>query len=53
MANYARDHSTADALDYVAIWNAAMLRPEDIKGAFVARGEQLPPSFDDLKPLND
>ena len=53
MANYARDHSTADALDYVAIWNAAMLRPEDIKSAFVARGEQLPPSFDDLKPLND
>lgn len=26
MANYARDHSTADALDYIALWNAAMLR---------------------------
>ena len=32
MINYARDHSTADTLDYIALWNAAMLRTDDIKG---------------------
>lgn len=51
MANYARDHSTADALDYVSVWNAAMLRPDDIKEAFVARGEKRAPAFDQLKPI--
>lgn len=51
MANYARDHSTADALDYVSVWNAAMLRPDDIKEAFIARGEKRQPVFDDLKPI--
>jgi len=25
MINYARDHSTQDALDYIALWNASML----------------------------
>ncbi len=53
MANYARDHSTADALDYVAVWNAAMLRPDDIKEAYIARGEKRAPIFDNLKPLTD
>jgi len=53
MANYARDHSTADALDYVSVWNAAMLRPEDIKEAFIAKGEKRQPVFDALKPTAD
>lgn len=53
MANYARDHTTADALDYIAVWNAAMLRPEDIKEAFVARGEKRAPNFDSLKRIKD
>lgn len=51
MANFARDHSTADALDYIALWNAAMLRPDDIKEAFIARGEKRAPAFDRLKRL--
>ena len=51
MANYARDHSTADALDYIAVWNAAMLRPDDIKEAFIARSEKRSPRFDALKRL--
>jgi len=29
MINYARDHSTADGLDYIAIWNASMLKVEE------------------------
>ena len=27
MINYARDHTTADGLDYIAIWNASFLQP--------------------------
>ncbi len=51
MANYARDHSTADALDYVAVWNAGMLRPEDIKESFIAKGEKRAPEFASLKRI--
>ncbi|MFN0022981.1 MAG: crotonase/enoyl-CoA hydratase family protein [Parvularculaceae bacterium] len=51
MANYARDHSTADALDYVALWNAAMLRPDDIREAYVAKSEKRTPQFDPLKSI--
>lgn len=53
MANYARDHSTADALDYIALWNAAMLRPEDIREAFMAKTEKRSPRFDPLKKIGD
>ncbi|MGE0408708.1 MAG: crotonase/enoyl-CoA hydratase family protein [Amphiplicatus sp.] len=51
MLNYARDHATADALDYVAVWNAAMLRPADIRESFAARAEKRPPVYADLKPI--
>ncbi len=51
MANYARDHSTADALDYVAVWNAAMLSGEDIKKSYMAKMEKRAPDYDELKPL--
>lgn len=51
MANYARDHSTADALDYIAVWNSAMLRGEDIIEAYTAQRERRAPNFDELKPL--
>ncbi len=52
MANYSRDHSTADALDYISVWNAAMLRPDDIREAYIAKGEKRPPVFDNLKPVS-
>jgi len=48
-ANYARDHSTADALDYIALWNAAMLRPGDIREAFMAKAQKRAARFDPLK----
>jgi enoyl-CoA hydratase len=51
MANYARDHSTADALDYIALWNAAMLRADDIKESYVAKSEKREPRYADLKPV--
>lgn len=51
MINYARDHSTADALDYIAVWNAAMLSSSDIKESYIAKTEKRPPSYSDLKPI--
>jgi len=51
MANYARDHSTAAALDYVAVWNAGMLSGDDIKKSYMAKMEKRAPEYDELKPL--
>ena len=36
MVNYARDHSVADGLNYIATWNAAMLMSEDLTQAMMA-----------------
>ena len=53
MIDYARDHSTEDALNHVLVWNAGMLRPEDIRESFVAKNEGRAPSFDNLRALKD
>ncbi|MEM6625543.1 MAG: crotonase/enoyl-CoA hydratase family protein [Pseudomonadota bacterium] len=53
MINYARDHSTADALDYIGVWNAAMLAPPHMQEAFAARAEKRKAEFEDLMPLRD
>lgn len=50
MLNYARDHTVADGLDYVATWNAAMLIGDDIKEAIAAQMEKREPKFADLPP---
>jgi enoyl-CoA hydratase len=47
MITYARDHSTADALNYVATWNAAMLLSADLPEALTAAREKRPPAFED------
>ncbi|MES2295851.1 MAG: crotonase/enoyl-CoA hydratase family protein [Pseudomonadota bacterium] len=36
MINYARDHSVADGLNYIATWNAAMLMSNDLQEAMMA-----------------
>ncbi|NOX82591.1 MAG: crotonase/enoyl-CoA hydratase family protein [Alphaproteobacteria bacterium] len=51
MITYARDHSTADALDYIALWNAAMLRTDDIKESYVAKMEGRSATYGELQPL--
>lgn len=52
MINYARDHSLADGLDYIATWQAGMYNPEvDMKEALTARLEKREPVFDDLLPV--
>ena len=51
MMNYARDHSTADGLDYIAIWNASMLQVGEIREAMAANREKRPGNFVNL-PVN-
>ncbi len=53
MINYARDHTTTDALDYIGVWNAAMLSGAHMKEAFTAKTEKREASFPDLMPLKD
>jgi enoyl-CoA hydratase len=45
MLNYARDHSVADGLNYVATWNAAMLMSADLQEAMLANMDKRPPTF--------
>ena len=52
MINYARDHSIADGLDYIATWQAGMFNPTaDMMESFKAKQEKRAPVYDDLLPL--
>ena len=46
--NHSRDHSTADSLDYISLWNASMLQPDEISEAFAAAQEDREGDFVDL-----
>lgn len=48
MINYARDHTTADGLDYIGIWNASMLQREEILEAMNANAAKRAGDFVDL-----
>jgi enoyl-CoA hydratase len=47
MINYARDHTVADGLNYVATWNAAMLMSADLQTAMMAAARKTTPEFGD------
>jgi enoyl-CoA hydratase/carnithine racemase len=47
MITWARDHSLADGLSYVATWNAAMLLSADLPEALGAARERRAPTFRD------
>lgn len=51
--NYARDHSVADGLEFIANWNAAMFDTDDMAEAFTAGMDGRPADFPDLWPLSD
>lgn len=53
MINYARDHSIADGLRQIAIWQTGMFQPHDMMESFKAKSEKRDPDFDDLLPLDD
>lgn len=47
MISYARDHSVADGLNYIATWNAAMLMSKDLQEAMMANMDKRQPVFKD------
>ena len=47
MITYARDHSVADSLNYIATWNAAMLQSKDLVAAMTASMARQVPHFKD------
>ena len=53
MITYARDHTTADGLDYVAVWNMSMLKPEEMMESQLAQMEKRPPQYVDLPVIKD
>ncbi len=50
MINYARDHSIADGLDYIATWQTGMFQPADMAEAFAAKKEKRAARYPDLLP---
>ena len=50
MITYARDHSVADSLNYIATWQTGMFQPADMMESFSAKADQRDPEFDDLLP---
>ena len=51
LEDYARDHTTADGLDYIATWNAAMLDGEAIRASYMAQAQGEKPEYDALLPV--
>jgi enoyl-CoA hydratase/carnithine racemase len=47
MLNYARDHSVADGLNYIASWNAGLLISADLQEAMLANMDKRKPEFRD------
>ena len=43
--NYTRDHTVEDGLEYVALWNAAMMSKIDVEEAMTAKLEKRLPKF--------
>ena len=50
MLNYARDHSVADGLNYIATWNAAMVITQDLEEGMKAQAEKRAPQYSNLMP---
>ena len=51
MITYARDHNTADGLDYIGVWNMSMLQPSEMAEAITARAQKRAPNYVDLPPI--
>ena len=47
--NYSRDHSIQDGLNFVSLWNAGMLHPEDVTTSAMAKMQKKKPVYKDLK----
>ena len=47
--NYSRDHSIQDGLNFVSLWNAGMLHPEDVTISAMSKMQKTKPVYKDLK----
>ncbi len=45
---YARDHSVAESLDFISLWQTGMFHPADMMESFEAQAGNRNPVFDDL-----
>lgn len=50
MLNYARDHSVAESLNYMATWQSGMFQMPDVQEAMAAGAEKRLPAFAELHP---
>jgi len=50
MVNYARDHTVADGLNYIATWQTGMFQGADMMEAFAAQAAKRAPDYQDLLP---
>jgi len=48
---YGRDHTTADALDNIAVWNMSMLIPSEMMESMQANAQKRPGNFEDLPKI--
>jgi enoyl-CoA hydratase len=51
MITYAKDHSTRESLDRIALWQTGMFAPDHMREAFMAMKEKRQPRFPDLAPI--
>jgi enoyl-CoA hydratase len=51
MINYGRDHSTADTLQFVGVWNGGMLSTAHVQEAATAQAQKREAHFEDLLPV--
>lgn len=51
MINYARDHSVADSLSYMATWQAGMFQPVDMMQTFSAKMSGQSAKFEPLRKI--
>lgn len=53
MINYARDHSVADSLNYMSVWQSGMFQPQnDMMEIFTAKAQKREPQFAELTQID-
>ncbi len=48
MLNYSRDHTVAEGLNYISVWQSGMFHGGDMQEAFLAKQEKRAPRYPDL-----
>lgn len=50
MITYARDHSVADSLNMMSVWQSGMFQQQDVMESVMAKMQKREPNFDELCP---